>query len=98
MQKNNKSKHIGLAVFLGVMLYVYIALTMIFISGRKSLQDIQALLSSSEYWLTSFLVYMDVVFGGMLLTGIFKLTKMLVGNDKPVEFGWTSDNLKSKKE
>ena len=98
MQKNNKSKHIGLAVFLGVMLYVYIALTMIFISGRKSLQDIQALLSSSEYWITSFLVYMDVVFGGMLLTGIFKLTKMLVGNDKPVEFGWTSDNLKSKKE
>lgn len=98
MQKNNKQNNVAIAVFLAVMLYVYIALTMIFISGRKSLEEIQALLSTSEYWISSCIIYMDVVFGGMLLIGIFKFSKMLIGGDKSEKIGLTPSDLRAKKE
>ena len=98
MQKNNKQNNVVIAVFLAVMLYVYIALTIIFISGRKSLEEIQALLSTSEYWISSCIIYMDVVFGGMLLIGIFKFSKMLIGEDKSEKIGLTPSDLRAKKE
>lgn len=98
MQKNNKQKNIGIAIFFAVLLYLYIAITMIFISGKKSLQEIEVLLSASEFWITSCIIYMDVVFGGLLLIGIFRFCKMLMVSDKPVEIGLTANKLKGKRE